>query len=115
MAATPQRGCRSAPLPSGADPMAADRVRLLGRHAPSFPPEPNYLALFRASQIAITALLALSLDLILGYAGIVSLGHAVFFGLGAYTAGILSTFGWGDPLLGLAAGAVVAGLFGYVI
>lgn len=72
---------------------------------------PNYLAL--ASQIAITALFALSLDLILGYAGIVSLGHAVFFGLGAYTAGILSTFGWGDPLLGLAAGAVVAGLFGY--
>ena len=47
---------------------------------------PNYLAL--ASQIAITALFALSLDLILGYAGIVSLGHAAFFGLGAYSAGI---------------------------
>ena len=74
---------------------------------------PNYLAL--ASQIAITALFALSLDLILGYAGIVSLGHAAFFGLGAYSAGILSTFGWGDPLLGLAAGAVVAGLFGYAM
>lgn len=72
---------------------------------------PNYLAL--ASQIAITALFALSLDLILGYAGIVSLGHAAFFGLGAYTAGILSIYGWGDPLLGLAAGAVVAGLLGY--
>ena len=40
-----------------------------------------------ATQIAITALFALSLDLILGYAGIVSLGHAAFFGLGAYTAG----------------------------
>ena len=74
---------------------------------------PNYLAL--ASQIAITALFALSLDLILGYAGIVSLGHAAFFGVGAYTAGILSTHGWGDPLLGLAAGAVVAGLFGYIM
>jgi branched-chain amino acid transport system permease protein len=72
---------------------------------------PNYLAL--ASQIAITALFALSLDLILGYAGIVSLGHAAFFGLGAYTAGILSTRGWGDPLLGLLAGAVAAGLLGY--
>lgn len=72
---------------------------------------PNYLAL--ASQIAITALFALSLDLILGYAGIVSLGHAAFFGLGAYTAGILSTYGWGDPLLGLAAGALIAGLLGY--
>lgn len=73
----------------------------------------NYLAL--ASQVAITALFALSLDLILGYAGIVSLGHAAFFGLGAYTAGILSTYGWGDPLLGLAAGAAVAGLFGYAM
>ena len=72
---------------------------------------PNYLSL--ASQIAITALFALSLDLILGYAGIVSLGHAAFFGLGAYTAGILSTYGWGDPLLGLVAGAAVAGLLGY--
>jgi branched-chain amino acid transport system permease protein len=47
---------------------------------------PNYLSL--ASQIAITALFALSLDLILGYAGIVSLGHAAFFGVGAYTAGL---------------------------
>jgi len=47
---------------------------------------PNHLVL--ASQIAITALFALSLDLILGYAGIVSLGHAAFFGLGAYTADI---------------------------
>ena len=72
---------------------------------------PNYLSL--ASQVAITALFALSLDLILGYAGIVSLGHAAFFGLGAYTAGILSTYGWGDPLLGLVAGAAVAGLLGY--
>ena len=41
---------------------------------------PNYLVL--ASQIAITALFALSLDLILGYAGIVSLGHAAYFGFG---------------------------------
>src|SRR6267378_1485217 len=47
---------------------------------------PAYLQL--ASQIAITALFALSLDLILGYAGIVSLGHAAFFGLGACAAGL---------------------------
>jgi branched-chain amino acid transport system permease protein len=72
---------------------------------------PNYLVL--ASQIAITALFALSLDLILGYAGIVSLGHAAFFGLGAYSVGIISTYGWGDPLLGLAVGPAVAGLAGY--
>ena len=72
---------------------------------------PSYLQL--ASQIAITALFALSLDLILGYAGIVSLGHAAFFGLGAYTAGIVSKYGWGEPLSGLALGAVVAGIGGY--
>lgn len=72
---------------------------------------PNHLVL--ASQIAITALFALSLDLILGYAGIVSLGHAAFFGLGAYTAGIASKHGWTDPFLGLIAGAAVAGLVGY--
>ncbi len=73
---------------------------------------PSYLIL--ASQIAITALFALSLDLILGYSGIVSLGHAAYFGVGAYTAGLLSQAGWGEPLTGLAAAAVAAGLFGYV-
>ena len=72
---------------------------------------PNYLSL--ASQIAIAGLFALSLDLILGYAGIVSLGHAAFFGTGAYTAGLLSKHGWGEPLSGLAAAAVVAGMVGY--
>ena len=65
---------------------------------------PNYLVL--ASQIAITALFALSLDLILGYAGIVSLGHAAFFGLGAYTAGLISKYGWGEPITGLLLGAL---------
>jgi branched-chain amino acid transport system permease protein len=72
---------------------------------------PNYLSL--ASQIAITALFALSLDLILGYAGIVSLGHAAFFGVGAYAAGLISKHGWGEPLTGLAMAAVAAGLVGY--
>ena len=48
---------------------------------------PDYLSL--ASQIAITALFALSLDIILGYADIVSLVHAAFFGIGAYTAGLI--------------------------
>src|SRR5215510_4051563 len=72
---------------------------------------PNYLVL--ASQIAIWALFALSLDLILGYAGIVSLGHAAFFGLGAYTAGLFSKFVWGEPISGLILGALVAGVVGY--
>jgi branched-chain amino acid transport system permease protein len=74
---------------------------------------PTYLSL--ASQIAITALFAVSVDLILGYAGIITLGHAMFFGIGAYTAGLLTTVGWGEPLTGLAAAAAVAGLAGYVV
>jgi branched-chain amino acid transport system permease protein len=72
---------------------------------------PSYLSL--ASQIAITALFALSLDLILGYAGVVSLGHAAFFGIGAYAAGLFSKFVWGEPFSGLLVGAVLAGIFGY--
>jgi branched-chain amino acid transport system permease protein len=72
---------------------------------------PSYLVL--ASQIAITALFALSLDLILGYAGIVSLGHAAFFGVGAYTAGLFSKFLWGEPISGLVLGGLMAGIVGY--
>ena len=73
---------------------------------------PTYLTL--ASQIAITALFAVSLDLILGYAGIISLGHAVYFGIGAYTAGLIAKHGWGEPITGLIAGAVAATVVGYL-
>jgi branched-chain amino acid transport system permease protein len=72
---------------------------------------PNYLSL--ASQIAIAALFALSLDLILGYAGIVSLGHAAFFGIGAYTAGLFSKFVWGECISGLVVATAMAALVGY--
>jgi len=72
----------------------------------------DYLVL--ASQIAITALFALSLDLILGFCGIVSLGHAAYFGVGAYTAGLVSKWGWGEPLSGLLIAALAAGVFGYL-
>jgi branched-chain amino acid transport system permease protein len=71
---------------------------------------PKYLTL--GSQILITGLFALSLDLILGYARIISLGHAAFFGLGAYTAGLLAKYGWGEPLSGLVLAAAVAALAG---
>ena len=74
---------------------------------------PNYRVL--GSQILITALFAVSLDLILGYAGIVSLGHAAFFGIGAYTAGLLAVHGWHEPLSGLLAAALVATLAGYLL
>lgn len=65
------------------------------------------------TQVLITILFALSLDLILGYAGIVTLGHAAFFGAGAYAAGMLSAhLGWNEPLTGLLFGGAVAGLLG---
>jgi len=73
---------------------------------------PGYLVL--GSQILIYALFALSLDLVLGYAGIVSLGHAAFFGIGAYAAGLLSAHGWGEPLTGLAVAGAAAGFAGLV-
>ncbi len=68
-----------------------------------------------ASQVFITALFAVSLDLILGYAGIVSLGHAAFFGVGAYTAGLLARHGWGEPLSGLAAAGATAAAVGFLV
>jgi len=74
---------------------------------------PGYRVL--GSQILIAGLFAVSLDLILGYAGIVSLGHAAFFGIGAYTAGLLAAHGWGEPLTGLLAAAVVAAAAGFVV
>lgn len=73
---------------------------------------PDYMVL--ASQIAAAGLFALSLDLLVGYAGLLSLGHAAFFGVGAYTAGILSQRGWGEPLSGLLAAGVAAGMLGFV-
>lgn len=74
---------------------------------------PNYLAF--GTQVLVTILFALSLDLVLGYAGIVTLGHAAFFGAGAYTVGMLAAhWGWNEPLSGLIAAAAVAGAVGLV-
>jgi branched-chain amino acid transport system permease protein len=74
---------------------------------------PDYLVL--VTQILIVGLFAVSLDLILGYAGIISLGHAAFFGVGAYTAGLLAVHGWGEPFSGLATAAVVSGIVGFLV
>ncbi|MFN3889039.1 MAG: branched-chain amino acid ABC transporter permease [Beijerinckiaceae bacterium] len=70
------------------------------------------------SEIFILGLLALSIDLVLGFAGLVTLGQGAFFGVGAYTAGILAQMGMGaaplsDPLLGLVAAAIVTGALGF--
>jgi branched-chain amino acid transport system permease protein len=64
------------------------------------------------TQVLIWGLFALSLDLLLGYRGIPSLGHAAFFGIGAYTAGFLGKFGWTEPISGLLAAGLLAGVVG---
>ncbi len=66
------------------------------------------------NEVAIVALFAVSLDLVLGYTGIVSLGHAAFFGMGAYAAGLFAKMVTPDPLLGLAVGIAVATVLGLV-
>ena len=71
----------------------------------------DYLAL--GSQILIMILFALSLDLVLGYAGIVTLGHSAFFGVGAYAAGIYAAHISGEPLSGLLVGAMAAAAVGW--
>ena len=72
---------------------------------------PDYLSL--GARVLTYILFALSLDLILGYVGIITLGHAAFFGLGAYVTGILSAkMGVTDPLLQMLASALAAGLLG---
>ncbi len=66
------------------------------------------------NEIAIVALFAISLDLVLGYTGIVSLGHAAFFGMGAYSAALFAKHLMPDPLAGLAFGIATATLLGAV-
>jgi branched-chain amino acid transport system permease protein len=76
-----------------------------------FVPDVN-LPLF--GQILIWGLFAMSLDLLLGYRGIPSMGHAAFFGIGAYTAGYLGKFGWTEPISGLLVAMVLAAIVGYL-
>lgn len=64
------------------------------------------------NEIAIVALFALSLDLVLGYTGIVSLGHAAFLGMGAYSAALFAKHVMPDPLAGLAVGIAAAAVVG---
>ena len=66
------------------------------------------------NEIAIVALFAVSLDLVLGYTGIVSLGHAAFFGMAAYASALFAKHINPDPLLGLAVGIALATLLGAV-
>ena len=60
---------------------------------------PEYLSL--GTSVLVMVILVLSFDLLLGFAGVLSLGHAVFFGLGAYVAGWLALAGWTEPISSL--------------
>jgi branched-chain amino acid transport system permease protein len=71
---------------------------------------PDRLAL--GTQVLVAALFALSLDLAMGYAGIVTLGHAAYLGLGAYVAGWLGKYGWTEPLSGAVIAMAAAALLG---
>ena len=71
---------------------------------------PAYLDL--GTRIVIVALCAMSLDLVVGYCGLVTLGHAAFFGVGAYAAGIFALRASAEPLAGLLVGGAAAALLG---
>jgi branched-chain amino acid transport system permease protein len=72
---------------------------------------PQYLGF--GTDLLVWILFAISLELALGYAGIITLGHAAFFGAGAYTVGMLAFHGiWNEPITALLAGAVVAAAIG---
>jgi branched-chain amino acid transport system permease protein len=64
------------------------------------------------NEIAIVALFAVSLDLVLGYSGIVSLGHAAFLGIGGYSAALFAKYVMPDPLVGLAVGIACGTVLG---
>ena len=74
---------------------------------------PEHLSLM--SQILIFGLFAVSLDMALGYAGILTVGHAAFFGAGAYAAGLLAKHGWGEPFSGLLVALLVCVALGYLL
>lgn len=68
-----------------------------------------------AIRIGINAIIVVALNLLIGYAGQLSLGHAAFFGVGAYASGVLcDKFGL-PPLLALAVGAIATGMVAYVV
>jgi branched-chain amino acid transport system permease protein len=81
--------------------------------AGSFVVLPEQLTLM--SQILILGLFAVSLDMALGYAGILTVGHAAFFGAGAYAAGLLAKHGWGEPFSGLLLALVACAALGYAL
>jgi len=75
----------------------------------------NYFVTVVAVSAGLHAILAVSLNLLMGYAGLISLGHAAFFGMGAYASAILTTkFGW-NPWPAMAAGMLITGAIAYIM
>jgi branched-chain amino acid transport system permease protein len=74
---------------------------------------PSYLALF--TQVMIQIVFALALDLALGFGGVASLGHAAFFGIGAYAAALYALHVSSEPISGLAVAAVAGGIGALVV
>ena len=75
----------------------------------------NYFVIVVGASAGLHVILAVGLNLLMGYAGQISLGHAAFFGMGAYASAILTTrFGW-PSLLALAAGLLVAGVIAWLL
>jgi branched-chain amino acid transport system permease protein len=108
-------------MTAATDPLAAFAVRARWRPAEiavwvlvvaAFFVFPDRLVL--GSRVLIIAIYALSLDLLLGYGGMISLGHAAYFGIGAYASGLIANYGWTEPISGLAAAMLIAGIFGYL-
>jgi branched-chain amino acid transport system permease protein len=80
---------------------------------PFFIPNAFYMDL--VIRMAINAVIVLGLNLLIGFAGQISLGHAGFLGIGAYASAVLPThFGW-HPLLAMGAGAAVTGLLAALV
>ena len=76
---------------------------------------PNSFYLDLVVRMAINAVIVLGLNLLIGFAGQISLGHAGFLGIGAYASAVLPThFGW-HPLLAMAAGAVATGILAALV
>ena len=75
--------------------------------------QPERLTLL--SQVMIVGLFAVSLDIALGYAGILTVGHAAFFGAGAYAAGLLAKHGWHEAFSGLLLAGLVCVALGYLL
>jgi branched-chain amino acid transport system permease protein len=67
-----------------------------------------------AARVMVFAVAAVALDLLVGYGGLISFGHAGFIGLGAYAVGILSAEGIGDALISLPVAVAVSMLFAWL-